>query len=265
MKVDKVIFSGDNAYYYLWEPISEVISKVLKIKPVLFFVTENEETDFYEDKFGIVKKIKNPTGFNSGFMGQIYRMYGTKYFQDEVCLISDLDMLLFNRKWLESSLENVDNDHLAILNSDAYDTNRAECVGNRVRYPMCYLVGKGKLFNKILNTDRTIEEFAGEIFDTKAGWDSDEIYFTDKLLKTDHGVPYDLIKRGYSSYYYAPGRIEKYMFDDYTNRDCPGGIIYKLNLAGTVNYDSFIDCHFWRFDNKNLVEKIRKELLELYK
>lgn len=264
MNIDKIIFSGDGSYYIFWEHVSEIMTKVLKIQPVLFFITEQEETDFYEDKYGLVKKVKMPLGYGSGSIAQIYRLYGTKFFPNEVCLISDLDMILFNRKWLLEKVQNFKKDELVILNSDAYDSKRTECFGNVTRYPMCYLVGTGDVFNKIINTNRSIEDFAKEVFDTNCGWDSDEVFFTNKLLSESHGVKYNLVPRGYSSLYYAPGRIEKYMFGNPMGQASPDWEMHKLNLRGTINYDSFIDCHVWKY-GLSILEKIKTELIEYYK
>jgi hypothetical protein len=259
MKIDKVIFSCDDSYLMFWEHTSEVIKKVLNIEPVLFFINEEEETDFYQDKFGTIKKIKKVDFIDSSLLSQIYRFYGTKFFQNEVCMISDVDMFLFNKYWVNDHLNEKNEDDLVIMNSDAYDPKRIETLNHYPRYPACYSVGKGSTFNKILNTDRSIEDYTSEVSSLNAGWDSDEIYFTNKLIYGDHNVNYHLIKRGYSSYYYVPGRIEKYMFNPEESQQ-----VGKLNLNGTINFDTFIDCHAWRW-NMDLVKKIKSEILEFYK
>lgn len=250
MKVDKMIFSCDEPYYLFWKYNSEIVKKTLGITPVLFRITENEETDFYEDQFGLVKKIK-VCEYGSKFQSQIYRMYATKYFQDEVCLIGDIDMFLFNKKWLEYNLSNIDNNDIALLNADAYEEKPP-------RYPMCYIAGKGSSFNKIINTDRSFEEYSKELFQRKeTKWDTDEKYFSEKLHQNHHQVKYHIIKRGYSASYFAPGRIEKYMFEEISNK-----YIFKLNLREKVDYSPFIDCHVWRLANINLIEKVTKEIIE---
>jgi hypothetical protein len=259
MNVDKIIFSCDGSYFLFWEYVSEISKKILKVEPILFYINEEEETDFYPDKFGMIKKIKTLNFVNSTLLSQIYRFYGTRYFQDEVCLISDIDMFLFNKDWLSKNLKDVHEDDLVILNSDAYDSTRAENSNKTIRYPACYSVGKGKTFDKIINTKRSIEEYAEEISSLNAGWDSDEIFFSKKLVEGSHNVKYHLVKRGYSSYYYAPGRLEKYMFTGEEELR-----IGKLNLNGTVNFDSFIDCHAWKW-NMELVSKLKNEMLEYYK
>lgn len=53
------------------------------------------------------------------------------------------------------------------------------------------------------------------------------------------------------------------MFESMNDKNCPGGSIHKLNLNGTINYDSFIDCHCWRFGT-DLLKKIKNDLLIKY-
>lgn len=250
MKVDKMIFSCDDPYFFFWKYNSEVVKKTLGLTPVLFYITENEETDFYEDEFGLVKKIK-VCKYGSKFQSQIYRMYATKYFQNEVCLIGDIDMFLFNKKWLDHNLSDIGDDDIALLNADAYKENPP-------RYPMCYISGKGSSFNKIINTNRSFEEYSKELFGRKeTKWDTDEKYFSEKLHQNHHGVIYHALKRGYSTSYFAPGRIEKYMFEEPKNNH-----MFKLSLRGSVDYSPFIDCHVWRLVDIDLLEKVTREIID---
>ena len=60
MKLDKIIFAIDDnpEYSGFWEINSEICKKKIGVTPVLFKIG-NTESDFYEDKFGIVKEV-NP-------------------------------------------------------------------------------------------------------------------------------------------------------------------------------------------------------------
>ena len=180
MKVQKVIFSSDDSYYLdFWKLNSEITKKKLGITPVLFHITD-EETDFFEDEFGIVKKIKKLPDISPGVQAQIVRMYGTKYFSEEVCLTNDIDMLLFDKEYLEKNLKNIDENDLVILNSDAYDPIRPECVGifsGPDRYPICYVAAKGKTFNELLGTNVSFSDYAKKIESFGIPGHNDELYF----------------------------------------------------------------------------------------
>jgi hypothetical protein len=239
MSIDKIIFSVDDnpRYQGLWEINSQICKEHLGITPVLFYITD-EESDFYNDKWGIVKKIKALPNINNGFQSQIFRMFGTKYFQQETCLISDIDMLLFDKNYINSPLKNYDSNDLVIYCSDGYDVNREECSGiyGENRYPICYNLGTGEVFNKILNTNRSFEEYCLNIINSGFPLhDSDEMYFGNRVNNFSHGVNIVKLRRGYSTYFKCPNRIDR-INDDVFNE-------YDEELLKNGEY---IDCHLSR-------------------
>jgi len=158
MKISKVIFGlDDNPIYADFWPIqAKLVREVLKAEPVLFHIT-NEDSDFYKDAHGgIVKKINknNCSDIITSFQSQVVRMYATKYFPDEICLTADIDMLMISEDYFVKQIENIDDESLIIMDSKAYDLERIECQNHNEscenRYPICYIIGKGKNFNKVL-------------------------------------------------------------------------------------------------------------------
>jgi hypothetical protein len=260
MKVDKIIFSSDDSNYLnFWKINSEITLKKLGITPVLFHITD-EESDFYEDEFGIVKKIKKIPNHSTAIQSQIIRMYATKFFPDEICLINDIDMFLFDLEYLNSCISDKNDDDIVILTSDAYDSNRPECIGDYSgpdRYPMCYVAAKGKTFNKILNTDINFEEYVNNVQSCVSLYGGDEIYFG-RMVNNQTHTKVHKIKRGVCSNFYTPRRIEKYMFSNYTNKT------FIFNLNGVFDIKNFIDCHCPFPENETqrlLIDKIKNMIL----
>jgi hypothetical protein len=265
MKVDKIIFSSDDSKYLeFWPHVAEISIKKLGITPVLFHITD-EESDFFEDDYGIVKKIKKIQGINTSNQAQIYRMYGTKWFSEDVCMISDIDMFFFNKKYLQNTITEISEEELVIIGSDAYDSSRPECVGilsGPDRYPICYVIGKGKTFNTILDTDRDFGDYIINVLSHGPNWDSDEMFFG-KKVNNQNKVRINKIERGYSSNFHLNDRIEKYMFDDLRRFD-DFHSFFKINLNGKINLKNYIDCHckgpFSVY--KDLILKIKNEILK---
>ena len=228
MKINKAIFGVDDSYFLEFWPIQAKICKeLLGIEPVLFYICD-EDSDFYHDGNGMVKKIKkvrnNQNGniVNTGLLACIVRMYGTKYFPDEVCLTCDLDMLMINKDYFVNQIEKYDDNSLVIYSSDAYDLNRPESVElfNNEPFPFTqemynypYNAAKGKVFNQILNTDCTFEEFVNRHANYKPGynfmWMIDEFYFADCVNNKNHNVEVHKLKRGYTSPWIADRRIDR--------------------------------------------------------
>lgn len=228
MKIDKAIFGADHSHFLEFWPIQARICKeLLEIEPVLFLICD-EESDFYEDGHGLVKKIKkvknNQNGHvvHTGLLACIVRMYGTKYFPDEVSLTCDLDMLMINKDYFIGQIEKYSDNSLVIYSSDAYDLNRPEAVElfNNEPFPFIqemynypYNAAKGKVFNQILDTDCTFEEFVNRHANHKPGynfmWMIDEFYFADCVNNKNHGVEVHKLKRGYTSPWIANRRIDR--------------------------------------------------------
>lgn len=263
MILNKIIFSVDQNPDYdgFWKINSEICKKHLGIEPVLFRITD-EESDFYRDEFGLVKDIKKVPNIDTGLQSQIFRIYGTKYFMNEVCMIGDIDLLIFDKQYIKNILEPIDENELAILCSDGYDSKRSECIGlfsgDGFRYPMAYITGKGITFSKIINNNVSFYEFATEVNSLGFGFNSDEIYFA-SCLRRNLDVKIRKLERGYSSNFYCPRRIEKNHFIKYDD-------FYSINPYDYLNIKSFIDCHCPKpFQNfKTVIEKIKEELFFQY-
>jgi len=186
-----ILAKDDNPLYDgFWEINSEICVKILGITPVLFYISD-EDSDFYRDKYGIVKKIKSVESIDTGFQSQIVRMYGCKYFPEDVCITSDLDMLMINRGYFIDQVKDFSQDSFVIYTSDAYRKTKPN------RYPICYNAAKGKHYNYILNCDVEFEEYAHRLHNFLGNWHCDELYFT-KQLDASNFPNIKKLKRGWN-------------------------------------------------------------------
>lgn len=239
MNIDKVIFAVDDnpKYQGLWEIVSEICLKKLGVTPILFHITDSD-SDFYRDKHGIVKKIKSVEGIKSGVQSQLVRMWGTRFFPDEVCLTSDIDMIMISKDYFIDQVKNIDREDLVIYCSDAYDVSREECVGiyGANRYPICYNAATGKTFNKILGTDCDFDSYISKVLSMGfPDFDSDEMYFGHKVNTKDHGVNIIKLNRGFYSKFKCPNRIDRVDDSEFN--------IYDLS---TLKEGKYVDCHLAR-------------------
>ena len=172
-------------------------------------------------------------------------MHGTKYFQDEVCMTADIDMLMISENYFLKSIEKLDDESLVIMDSKAYDLERIECQTHNEscenRYPICYIIGKGKTFNRILNTDRSFEEYAAALLNLKLGWGTDELYFGDKVNNTDCGVNVVKLIRNYTTPWKAEKRIDRHNFSEQLLIDSQKtDTVYDINKLSSGYY---VDAH----------------------
>jgi FkbM family methyltransferase len=225
MKLSKVIFGVDDSYFLEFWPLqSKICKEILGLEPVLFYISE-EESDFYHDGNGLVKKIKKVGNKNTGLLACIVRLFGTKYFPDEVCITGDLDMLMINKEYFINQVEKFDENSLVIYTSDAYDLNRPEAQQlfenqpfpfKQEMYNYPYYAAKGDTFTKVIDNLCSFEEFVYRHETYKPGynfmWMIDEFYFSDCVNNKEHGVEVHKLKRGYTTPWMASRRIDRHNF-----------------------------------------------------
>jgi hypothetical protein len=260
MKIDKLIFSCDDNgdYLKMWELTSKICKLTLGVTPVLFHIT-NEYSDFYHDKYGIVKKIKSIPDIPTSFQSQVYRLYGSKFFMNENIMMSDIDMLTFNKEYFFNSIKNIDDDSLVIYESDAYDLSREETrnMFALYRYPMCYILGKGLTFIKLLEMNYDFNEFCEKIYNFDFGYDlpffhRDECYLGKKIIRNHNEINIVKLKRGIENVWNYPRRINKENYKSYNDR--------------MIRDKEYIDFHLPNdyINNLETINEIAKKILVYY-
>jgi len=257
MKIDKIILASDDNpnYLDLWKYVSKVCKLTLGITPVLFHITD-EYSDFFQDEYGLVKKIKKHPDIPTSFQAQLYRLYGTKFFSKETCLISDIDMFTFNYDYFISQVSKFDQDDFIIFLSDAYDLSRSETqqMWALNRTPMCYVLGKGETIHTLIGSNCDFNEFVERVSHFDFGYEfplfhRDEIFLGKCVLRNFNNINIVKLNRNIENVNFIPGRINR---EDFYN----------------FNYDllfdkQFIDCHIPSDWKNNLVffEKVVKSIL----
>jgi hypothetical protein len=225
MEIKKIIFASDDSYFLEFWPVqARLVKKLFGWEPVLFKI-DDEDSDFFDDGNGLVKKVKKIEGIHTAIQACAVRMFGTKYFPDEVCVFGDLDMLMINKNYFVDQLKHYSEDSLVIMSSDAYDLTRPESQKlfeneplpfKQEMYGYIYNVGKGKTFTKVMNLDCSFDEFMNKHRTHKEGykimWLIDEFYFADCVNHNNHGVEIVKLKRGHYSEFLTPRRIDRHNF-----------------------------------------------------
>jgi len=182
MKVEKVIMSCDDSHYQdYWPVVSKVCKKQLGATPVLFKIGE-KETDFYFDGNGLVKEVKALPQIQTSIQSLFYRIYGTKFFPNEVCLISDIDMMLLSYDYFQNTIKDFDEDAIVVYSSDAYDLKRndSKILFNSNIFAMCYNAAKGKIFEEVLHLEGSFSDFLDNLnnfkYEKTLEWIGDEVY-----------------------------------------------------------------------------------------
>lgn len=138
-------------------------------------VSEMWETLGFEPFYAQIGTEQFPLipGVESSLQSQIVRFYASKLFPDRIVLTTDIDMLPFDQNYFWSKLPKTDNE-IVIYSSDAHEGKR---------YPMCYISAYGEVLSSIAleNVDETWEEFVLRLNSLGLGWNTDELYITERI------------------------------------------------------------------------------------
>lgn len=223
MNIDYIIVSSDKSWYLdFWPIVSKTWKKFLNVTPVLALM-DNEDSDLYEDEYGIVKKFKIVDGISIVLQSQISRLFIPKYLNG-YCLISDIDMIPLSGEYFEKNSLGIDESNFVVYSSD-----NPESLSEKM-YPMCYILGHSKNF-EIFHSNDSFENFTKRIHDLQLGWCSDQIFLYDKIneynQKTNKVI---YLNRGWSGGY-ASNRVDRSTW------------IYNQDM---VKNGEYIDCHLLR-------------------
>jgi hypothetical protein len=254
MKVDKILLSCDDNgnYLKLWKYVSEMCVKLLGVQPVLFHVCD-EEKDFESDEFGLVKKVKKVRNVKSSIQAQWYRIYGTSYFPNENCLISDIDMLIPNKEYFLNQVSIFEENSLVVYSSDVYSENIqfTEKMFRKNRLPICYFLGKGKLFTSILEIESNFSNFLYKVLSYDFGYevpygDRDEIYCGHKIIEKEQEFNLIKLKRNVINVWDIPNRVEKKNFFNLKNSEIEKKTIIDFHVPNNFvdKLEEFEDIYF---------------------
>lgn len=171
-----IVSVNDNPLYTsFWDIIRPVLINRIHVKPILVQITDTDQ--IIDNSDHIIHKIKAIPNIDTGFQAQISRLFVPKFYIDEVCMTSDIDMLLINKHYFFNNTKNIADDRFVILGANAYPSKR---------YPICYNIAKGSTFAEILEIeDMTFEDFCFQLQKRNQGWDTDELFLGEKVDKFD--------------------------------------------------------------------------------
>jgi hypothetical protein len=253
MDIHKIIFAVDDNPMYLgfWKFISKWTKERLGVTPVLFHITEFD-SEFYEDEYGLIKKFKALPNFTTSLQCRMVRMWGTRFFMNEYCMMGDIDMMMVDKEYFFRNLDEYPEESLVIYSSDAYDKRRPECINEYAqdRYPICYNLAKGQVYDKLLDTKREFTDYLNEASSHGFLTDHiDELYYGMKVNQTNHGINVIKLNRGFTSFFNCPNRFERPVF-------------LNSNQQQELKQNKIIDIHLMRpFEMFEVQINIIKELI----
>jgi hypothetical protein len=174
MRLQRIIFASDlNAnYIQFWPLVARVWQFVTKAIPTLFLVAP--EGTLIEKVPGCeIVYIPPVPGLPSCFLAQTIRMLAPTWYPNDVCVISDIDMIMTNTTFFSSKLATRPDNQLVILNRYTPTVGRPS---------MCYHIAKGQTFAELFKVPpgpKSVESVIPQLqqwYGAKGGqWATDEL------------------------------------------------------------------------------------------
>ena len=172
MKISKVIITStvDKNYLDYW-PLVKQSWENLNIEPVLFVITKDnieiQSNSYFIDKL-------NPV-----FVAQNLRLLIPALYPDEVCLLSDIDMMPLSKKYFQDSISELSENSFVVYRSDATPDNML---------PICWNAALGSTWGEIFSIknkediDETLKKWYPKKYKPyKKNWYIDQIKLREYL------------------------------------------------------------------------------------
>ncbi len=143
MKIDRVILSTNTnpGYSDFWPIVATSWKKRIGVKPTLALICDGDIK--IDESLGDVIKFDPIPGVPVSFQATTIRLFLPAYFPDDVCILSDIDMLPIEKSYFFDSLTTITDDSMFIVYNDKTYNPKIP------RYPICYNVAKGSTFKEL--------------------------------------------------------------------------------------------------------------------
>jgi hypothetical protein len=189
----RVILSTDAnpLYIQFWPLVAKAWKDLIGVNPTLALVADDSVQ--VDENAGDVIRFKPLPGIPTSFYAQVVRLLLPTIYPNEVCILSDIDMLPLSRIYFLNLVKRIPDNNFVVYNDKAYESKYRQ-------YPICYNAAKGSVFREIFGVKslRGIPDKVREWHAFRIGWTSDEIILYN-LLRQWKGYPHRLSLLGYQA------------------------------------------------------------------
>jgi len=150
MRIITAVNESDT-YMHFIPTVTQAWKKMFGFDSTIAFVTERGEDDPLVQEMGEYTEVilfkPFSDGVPTGNQAKILRMYLASETEGDVIIV-DLDMYMLSKSVFENWLSELESDKILTIGSNAYDNSPSAD-----KFPMCYTMGNGKLFKKVINPD----------------------------------------------------------------------------------------------------------------
>jgi hypothetical protein len=178
LPLDRVIVATDANPNYIefWPSVARAWKDIIGLKVTLVLIATPDV--YIDESLGDqVIRFEPIEGIPTSFQAQVIRLLIPVLYPDDVCILSDIDMIPLNRGYFVDSIADCPEDSFVVYRNHGYSCNAAW-------YPMCYVAARGSTYQEIfrIKTLQDIRTMLKELYDLQIGWHTDEVTMA-KYLK----------------------------------------------------------------------------------
>ena len=183
LKLDRVILASNSNPNYLefWPVVAKTWKRVIGVQPTLALI--DDTGIIIDESLGDVIRVPSIEGVPTWFQAQVVRLFLPILFPEDVCILSDMDLVPLNRRFFTDGIEDLPENSFLVYNNNA----------NQDRFPICYLAAKGRVFAEVFNAQgvKSVDDvnqlikYWFETFLPFFGWDTDERVFHRYITQWD--------------------------------------------------------------------------------
>lgn len=170
--INRAIVSSDENPLYLdfWPTVAKAWQQ-LNIRPTLVLIANSPDVKI-DRSCGDVIVFPALSDLNTGYQAQVIRLLVPALFPEDVCILSDIDMIPINKDYFITSLKDISEDNFVIFRDGTYGKDEPT-----QGYPLCYNAAKGHIFSEIfgVNTINDFSKIMREWSTLNIGWTTDEV------------------------------------------------------------------------------------------
>jgi hypothetical protein len=184
MRIERVIVASDTnpAYLPFWPLVARAWKEIAGFEPVLAFIADRDTV--VDETIAEVIRFEPIPGIPTGFQAQAIRLLLPIYFEDDVSLISDMDLIPLSKAYFVDSVAHCPEHNFVVFRDGVRDLGKSQ-------YPMCYVAAQGKTFKEVFRmSDRTeIPSLIKEWYALGLGWTTDQQMLYSYLNRWDRFEP----------------------------------------------------------------------------
>jgi hypothetical protein len=155
-------------YIEFWPTVARAWKEIVGITPTLLLVAPDDVQ--VDTSLGDVIRFEPIEGIPTAFQAQVIRLLAPALFPEDVCILSDIDMIPLNRSYFLDSITDCPDTSFVVYRNHGYAHNASW-------YPICYVAARGSTYGEIfhISTIDDIRSKLKELYDLQLGWHTDEI------------------------------------------------------------------------------------------